>query len=109
MSQMDGDTDRLIQTTLRMCFSNCTPLAIAHRVHTVLDNDKILVMADGEVAEFGPTKELLGDPTSLFHDIARDAGVIPPNGITSPEAAFPAVRPSSSFVAARILNSVPHA
>ncbi|KAK8765505.1 hypothetical protein V5799_031890 [Amblyomma americanum] len=108
-SQMDGDTDRLIQTTLRMCFSSCTLLAIAHRVHTVLDYDKILVMADGEVAEFGPTKELLRDPTSLFHDIARDAGIIPPNGITTPEAAFPAVRPRSSFVADRILNSVPHA
>ncbi|KAM7294807.1 hypothetical protein ISCGN_024312 [Ixodes scapularis] len=39
-SQMDGDTDRLIQTTLRESFAGCTLLAIAHRIHTVLDYDK---------------------------------------------------------------------
>ncbi|XP_054924921.2 ATP-binding cassette sub-family C member 3-like [Dermacentor andersoni] len=111
-SQMDGDTDRLIQSTLRQCFAGCTLLAIAHRVNTVLDYDKILVMAGGEVAEFGPTKALLEDPASLFHGIARDAGAIPPNGVTNAVAAEPAVsvpRPRSSFVAARILSSVPQA
>ncbi|XP_070397146.1 ATP-binding cassette sub-family C member 4-like isoform X1 [Dermacentor albipictus] len=111
-SQMDGDTDRLIQSTLRQCFGGCTLLAIAHRVNTVLDYDKILVMAGGEVAEFGPTKALLQDPASLFHGIARDAGAIPPNGVTNAVAAEPAVsvpRPRSSFVAARILSSVPQA
>ncbi|CAN8006681.1 unnamed protein product [Ixodes pacificus] len=39
-SQMDGDTDRLIQATLRENFMRCTVLAIAHRIHTVLDYDK---------------------------------------------------------------------
>ncbi|KAL1447537.1 hypothetical protein MTO96_044257, partial [Rhipicephalus appendiculatus] len=110
-SQMDGDTDRLIQSTLRQCFAGCTLLAIAHRVHTVLDYDKILVMAAGEVAEFGPTKRLLEDPGSLFHEIARDAGAITPNGLNSP-VADPAVsvpRPRTSFVAARILSSIPQA
>ncbi|KAH7975224.1 hypothetical protein HPB49_025250 [Dermacentor silvarum] len=106
-SQMDGDTDRLIQSTLRQCFAGCTLLAIAHRVNTVLDYDKILVMAGGEVAEFGPTKKLLEDPASLFHEIARDAGAIPPNGVTNTEPTFSAPRGRTSFVAARILSSVP--
>ncbi|KAH6922333.1 hypothetical protein HPB50_013313 [Hyalomma asiaticum] len=110
-SQMDGDTDRLIQSTLRQCFAGCTLLAIAHRVHTVLDYDKILVMAGGEVAEFGPTESLLEDPGSLFHEIARDAGAMPPNGLnnTVVEPAVTVPRPRSSFVAARILSSVPKA
>ncbi|XP_077546028.1 ATP-binding cassette sub-family C member 4-like [Haemaphysalis longicornis] len=88
-SQMDGDTDRLIQTTLRRCFAGCTLLAIAHRVHTVLDYDKILVMGGGEVLEFGPTNKLLEDPTSLFHEIARESGVLPPSATMDPS--FPAI------------------
>ncbi|KAH9382664.1 hypothetical protein HPB48_023218 [Haemaphysalis longicornis] len=39
-SHMDGDTDKLIQSTVRQCFSNCTVLTIAHRLNTILDNDK---------------------------------------------------------------------
>ncbi|KAH7976176.1 hypothetical protein HPB52_009486 [Rhipicephalus sanguineus] len=39
-SQMDGDTDRLIQATLREAFVNSTLIAIAHRIHTVLDYDR---------------------------------------------------------------------
>ncbi|KAG0414969.1 hypothetical protein HPB47_007850 [Ixodes persulcatus] len=40
-SQMDGDTDRLIQATLRKSFAGCTLLAIAHRINTVQDYDKV--------------------------------------------------------------------
>ncbi|CAN7940672.1 unnamed protein product [Ixodes hexagonus] len=39
-SQMDGDTDQLIQATLRNAFAHCTQLTIAHRIHTILDYDK---------------------------------------------------------------------
>ncbi|CAN7940136.1 unnamed protein product, partial [Ixodes hexagonus] len=39
-SQMDGDTDRLIQLTLRKRFAHCTLITIAHRINTVLDYDK---------------------------------------------------------------------
>ncbi|KAG0413194.1 hypothetical protein HPB47_009668 [Ixodes persulcatus] len=39
-SQMDGDTDQLIQATLREGFAQCTQITIAHRIHTVLDHDK---------------------------------------------------------------------
>lgn len=39
-SNMDGDTDRLIQSTIRRSFAGCTVLAIAHRMDTVLNYDK---------------------------------------------------------------------
>ncbi|KAH7974864.1 hypothetical protein HPB49_020545 [Dermacentor silvarum] len=76
-SQMDGDTDRLIQATLRDAFAQCTVIAIAHRIHTVLDYDKILVMAEGTVLEYGPVKKLLCDTSSAFHTMAKNAGALP--------------------------------
>ncbi|XP_075556540.1 ATP-binding cassette sub-family C member 2-like [Dermacentor variabilis] len=74
-SHMDGDTDRLIQRTLREGFSECTMLTIAHRLDTVLDYDKILVMDGGHVAEFGPTLELASNPCSRFHTMLNRAGL----------------------------------
>ncbi|XP_037583081.2 ATP-binding cassette sub-family C member 3-like [Dermacentor silvarum] len=74
-SQMDGDTDRLIQTTLREAFGNSTLIAIAHRIHTVLDYDRILVMDDGRVREYDTPASLLSDRSSCFYRMATDAGV----------------------------------
>ncbi|XP_050032392.1 probable multidrug resistance-associated protein lethal(2)03659 [Dermacentor andersoni] len=71
-SQIDGDTDRPTQATLRDTFIQCTVIAIAHRIHTVLDY-KILVMADGAVLEHGPVKTLLCDISSAFHTMAKNA------------------------------------
>ncbi|KAK8781743.1 hypothetical protein V5799_016917 [Amblyomma americanum] len=74
-SQMDGDTDRLIQDTLRESFANFTLLTVAHRLHTVLDYDRILVMSDGTVAEYGTIEQLLSDANSMFYDMAVKAGI----------------------------------
>ncbi|XP_077551433.1 ATP-binding cassette sub-family C member 4-like isoform X3 [Haemaphysalis longicornis] len=74
-SHMDGDTDMLIQATLRKSFARCTVLTIAHRLHTVLDYDKILVMAGGQVAEFGPTNKLASNPRSIFSAMLQRAGL----------------------------------
>ncbi|KAL3214882.1 hypothetical protein MRX96_006973 [Rhipicephalus microplus] len=74
-SQMDGDTDRLIQATLRESFAASTVLTVAHRIHTVLDYDKILVMGDGKVLEFASVQDLLRDPNSVFSNIARSAAI----------------------------------
>ena len=49
-------------------------LVIAHRLRTVIDFDKILVMDKGHVMEFASPAELLNDPTSRFHALCRSSG-----------------------------------
>mmetsp|Transcript_6430 Transcript_6430/g.9093 ORF Transcript_6430/g.9093 Transcript_6430/m.9093 type:complete len:1412 (+) Transcript_6430:44-4279(+) len=68
-SSVDFETDREIQRTLREEFVNSTVLTIAHRVNTIMDSDKILVMKDGCAAEFGAPEDLLNDEGSLFSEI----------------------------------------
>ena len=48
---IDTDTDSLVQTTIREAFSECTMLTIAHRLNTILDSDRVLVMDDGKVRQ----------------------------------------------------------
>lgn len=52
-------TDKLIQQTIRTKFTRCTVLTIAHRLHTVMDSDRILVMDSGAAVELGHPFELL--------------------------------------------------
>ncbi|XP_077301221.1 putative multidrug resistance-associated protein lethal(2)03659 [Arctopsyche grandis] len=58
-ANVDPETDKLIQITIRKKFTDKTVLTIAHRLHTVMDSDKVLVMDGGRVVEFGHPYELL--------------------------------------------------
>jgi ABC-type multidrug transport system fused ATPase/permease subunit len=51
-SSVDFETDRAIQQTMATEFASCTILCVAHRLHTVIEYDRILVMHDGKVLEF---------------------------------------------------------
>ena len=65
-ANVDIETDALIQTVIREQFVSSTVITIAHRLNTVLDYDKILVMSEGEVAEWGSPDELRKKEGGLF-------------------------------------------
>lgn len=58
-ANVDAETDGFIQKAIRQKFSHCTVLTIAHRLHTVMDSDKVLVMDAGKIVEYGHPHELL--------------------------------------------------
>jgi len=72
----DHETDALIQKTIRTDFSEYTVLCIAHRISTVMSNDTVVVIGEGNVLEKGAPQELRMKKGSLFkrlaeHDMAR--------------------------------------
>ena len=73
---VDLQTDDLIQATIREEFSDCTVLTIAHRIKTILDNDRVLVMESGNIKEFDQPDVLLSDKESAFYKMAKDAGIV---------------------------------
>lgn len=73
-SSMDTVTDRAIQITLRSEFKGRTVITVAHRIRTIMDSDKIIVMAEGQVREQGTPSELMNNPDGLFRALAQEAG-----------------------------------
>ena len=67
-------TDGLIQRSIREEFANTTLLVVAHRLSTVADFDRILVMSDGIAAEFGSPKELLSKNEGVFKGMVAQSG-----------------------------------
>lgn len=76
-ANVDQITDAVIQTTIREKFSDCTVLTIAHRLLTVIDADKVLVMDAGRVVEFNsPYRLLMGnDGPKIFQSMVRNTGL----------------------------------
>jgi len=58
-ASIDNETDALIQTMIRTEFKSATVLTVAHRLHTIMDSDRVLVLDDGRVAEFDTPQALL--------------------------------------------------
>ncbi|CAG9823622.1 unnamed protein product [Phaedon cochleariae] len=73
-ANVDPQTDHLIQNTIRRKFASCTVLTIAHRLNTVMDSDKVLVMDAGSVRQFGHPFELLEDRGGIFHGMVQQTG-----------------------------------
>jgi ATP-binding cassette subfamily C (CFTR/MRP) protein 5 len=74
-ASIDIETDELIQKTIRQSFANCTVLTVAHRLYTIIDSDKIMVMDKGKLVEFDSPKNLLqSDQISLFAKLIDQSG-----------------------------------
>ncbi|KIJ06185.1 hypothetical protein PAXINDRAFT_20611 [Paxillus involutus ATCC 200175] len=76
-SAVDLDTDRAIQEIIRgPIFHDVTILTIAHRLNTIIESDRVLVLEQGNVAEFEAPEVLLADKTSRFYSMALEAGLV---------------------------------
>lgn len=75
-ANVDPQTDALIQATIRDKFANCTILTIAHRLHTVMDCDKVLVMDAGRVVEYESPYNLLTEENGpqIFCKMVKEMG-----------------------------------
>ncbi|CAH2234392.1 jg21196 [Pararge aegeria aegeria] len=73
---VDLETDELIQKTIRSEFASCTVLTIAHRLNTIMDSTRVMVLDRGQLVEFAPPQQLLQDKNSIFYGMAKDAGLV---------------------------------
>mmetsp|Transcript_38111 Transcript_38111/g.73292 ORF Transcript_38111/g.73292 Transcript_38111/m.73292 type:complete len:220 (+) Transcript_38111:324-983(+) len=98
-ANIDVRTDDKIQMLVRSNFSDATVLTIAHRLSTIIDYDKILVMDQGKVAEFGPAAELLKNENGYLTSMVDSTG--PTTSAKLRNQANNALRSSESASAAR--------
>lgn len=66
---VDTATDAAIQQAIRQCFCGASTLTIAHRLETIQDSDRILVLEAGHIAEFAPPQELLEKEHGIFRSM----------------------------------------
>lgn len=76
-ASVDSETDRIVQETIRrpgVLPQGCSVITVAHRLHTVIDYDRIAVLSHGEVAESGNPAELLSREGGLLAELVQDMG-----------------------------------
>jgi ABC-type multidrug transport system fused ATPase/permease subunit len=75
-ASIDFNTDELIQQTIRTQFADCTVLTIAHRLNTIMDSSRIIVLDKGKIVEFDEPQILLSNRNGIFFSMAFQAGII---------------------------------
>jgi ATP-binding cassette subfamily C (CFTR/MRP) protein 4 len=73
-ANVDPQTDSLIQRTIRTKFADCTVLTVAHRLNTIMDSDKVLVMELGTMVEFDHPHILLQNKEGHFYSMVQETG-----------------------------------
>ncbi|XP_054270008.1 probable multidrug resistance-associated protein lethal(2)03659 [Macrosteles quadrilineatus] len=73
-ANVDPQTDALIQSTIRRKFADCTVLTIAHRLHTVMDSHRLMVLDSGVLVEFDHPWKLLHNQDGFLYRLVRESG-----------------------------------
>ncbi|XP_072275072.1 multidrug resistance-associated protein 1-like isoform X1 [Pyxicephalus adspersus] len=72
---VDLETDGLIQSTIRKEFEDCTVITIAHRLNTIMDYTRVMVLDRGQIVEFNSPSNLL-QKKGCFYNMAKDSGLV---------------------------------
>lgn len=75
-SSVDYETDSKIQRTIAREFSDCTILCIAHRLKTIINYDRIVVLDKGEIVEFDTPLNLFNSKGSIFHQMCERSNIV---------------------------------
>jgi len=71
---IDNETDNIIQKTIRTAFKDCTLLTIAHRLATIMDSDRVMVVSGGLIAEFDKPSILLEKEDGMLTSMVEQTG-----------------------------------
>ncbi|KAH3687464.1 hypothetical protein WICPIJ_001574 [Wickerhamomyces pijperi] len=74
-ASVDFQTDKIIQETIRREFQNRTILTIAHRLDTIMDSDKVVVLDKGRVVQYDSVEKLLSDEKGEFYGLCAQSGM----------------------------------
>ena len=74
-ASVDVQTDQLIQNIIQTEFRDSTVITIAHRLNTIINYDKILVLAHGQIAQYDSPQHLLQFP-GIFREMAKAASLL---------------------------------
>ena len=74
-ANVDPRTDALIQEQIREKFRDCTVLTIAHRLNTIMDSNRMMVLDQGRILEFDTPENLMKNKDSQFYSMAKNAGL----------------------------------
>ncbi|XP_014650979.1 PREDICTED: multidrug resistance-associated protein 1-like [Ceratotherium simum simum] len=78
-ASIDFETDNLVQTTIRKEFSDCTILTIAHRLRSIIDSNRVLVLDSGRIIEFETPQNLICQK-GIFFEMLTEAGLTQDSG-----------------------------
>jgi len=73
-SSIDFETDAKIQTTIREEFNDSLLLTVAHRLRTVIDYDRLIVLDKGKIAEFDTPWQLIQKEDGIFRTMCLKSG-----------------------------------
>lgn len=93
---VDVQTDKIIQATIRSEFKDKTILTIAHRLDTIMDSDRVLVLERGTIKEFDSPTNLLNNRDSEFYSLCKEGGYLDENGNLKTKNATPTPTPTPS-------------
>jgi ATP-binding cassette subfamily C (CFTR/MRP) protein 4 len=76
-ANMDPETDALIHETIRKNFATCTVFTIAHKLHSIINSDKVIVMDKGQIVEYDHPDNLLQNKDGIFYNMVKKSGLLP--------------------------------